>query len=107
MHYLTSILLKFVSAKIDNLEPCGFSVIKFSEHKFQQNLTSILLKFVSAKFDNRETAGFKVMNFSGHKVQQNTREIMLLLSHIKYQQVNNNNKQASEQPINKNLVFVP
>ena len=36
MHYLTSILLKFVSAKIDNREPAGFEVINFGGHKFQQ-----------------------------------------------------------------------
>ena len=43
MHYLTSILLKFVSAEIDNREPVGFEVINFSGHKFQQNTREIML----------------------------------------------------------------
>ena len=43
MHYLTSILLKFVSAKIDNREPVGFEVINFCGHKFQQNTREIML----------------------------------------------------------------
>ena len=42
-HYLTSILLKFLSAKIDNREPAGFEVINFCGQKFQQNTSEIML----------------------------------------------------------------
>ena len=35
-------MLKFLSAKIDNLEASGFSVINFSGEKFQQNTREIM-----------------------------------------------------------------
>ena len=50
MHYLTSILLKFLSAKIDNREPAGFEVINFCGQKFQQNTREIMLLLSQIKY---------------------------------------------------------
>ena len=49
-HYLTSILLKFLSAKIDNREPAGFEVINFCGQKFQQNTREIMLLLSQIKY---------------------------------------------------------
>ena len=60
MHYLPRILVKFISAKIEILKPCGFSVINYSGHKLNK------YSFKSAEIDN----------FSGHIFEENTLEIM-------------------------------
>ena len=43
MHYLTSILLKFVSSENRNREPVGFEVSILTGHKLQQNTREIML----------------------------------------------------------------
>ena len=50
MHYLTSILLKFLSAKIDNWEPAGFDVINICGQKFQKNTREIMLLLSQIKY---------------------------------------------------------
>ena len=55
MHYLMSILLKFVSAKIDNQKPAGFEVINFNGNKFQQNMREIMLLLSQIKYQQVNT----------------------------------------------------
>ena len=43
MHYLTSILLTFVSSENSNREPVGFEVAILTGHKRQQNTREIML----------------------------------------------------------------
>ena len=59
-HYLTSILLKFLSAKIDNREPAGFEVINFCGQKFQQNTREIMLLLSQIKYQQENNLYTKI-----------------------------------------------
>ena len=78
MHYLTSILLKFVSAKIDNREPVGFEVINFFRTqistKYEGGNAIIINVYIKTKFSQ---IGKAIQN----QTNENYNTLMLRLRH--------------------------